>query len=224
MRSPRAPAPCLSPLGMSLCTLFGKIPHRPESSRFESSFAGLSRVNDSLIQNKCRPAENCRGESRVNESETGTWRELVSNRRPCGNLLANCEFGARSLGSRRFSVADDPLHCGERATQCALDRIDVLVDLDHAHRGSGAAMKIHDFAGFGVAHPNIVNVIDDAIGGKPRQGFPDRLDAFRRGIAAERQFGFEWLDVGIDLGIRSELVADLSLQVMGNALRFDGGL
>jgi hypothetical protein len=36
----------------------GSTPLASESQRFESSFAGLSRVNDSLISNKCCPTEN----------------------------------------------------------------------------------------------------------------------------------------------------------------------
>src|SRR5665213_4363233 len=40
----------LSPLGRSFCTPFGRTPVTSESQRIESSFGGLSRVNDSLMQ------------------------------------------------------------------------------------------------------------------------------------------------------------------------------
>src|SRR6266849_9487937 len=70
------------------------------------------------------------------------------------------------LRVRRLGVADHAFHGRERAAQRALDRIDVLVNLDHAHRRRGATMEVYDLAGVGIAHPDAVDVMDRAIGGK----------------------------------------------------------
>ena len=47
-------------------------------------------------------------------------------------------------------------------------------------------MEIHDFACFGVAHPNIVNVVDRGIGGETRQRASDRFNTFGRSIDTDR--------------------------------------
>ena len=77
---------------------------------------------------------------------------------------------AAFAGSRakRLGVADDALHGWEGASQCALDLVDGLVYLDHAHRRHGAAVEVDDLARLGVAHPHIVDVMDRSIGGKTR--------------------------------------------------------
>src|SRR6266849_5245820 len=67
---------------------------------------------------------------------------------------------------RRLGVADHAFDGWKRAAQRALDRIDVLVNLDHAHRRRGATMEVNDLAGVGVADPHAVDVMDRAIGGK----------------------------------------------------------
>src|SRR6201999_2029373 len=77
--------------------------------------------------------------------------------------------------ARRLGVTDHALHGREGAPQRALDLVDILVNLDHAHRRRGATMKIHDLPGIGVAHPDIVDVMDRAIGGKARPPPPDLL-------------------------------------------------
>ena len=71
-------------------------------------------------------------------------------------------------------MADDALHGREGTAQRALDLVDGLVDLDHAHRRRRPAMKINDFAGLGVAHPHIVDVVDRGVRGKARQRRGDR--------------------------------------------------
>ena len=119
---------------------------------------------------------------------------------------------------RRLGVTDDALHGRERTPQRALDLVDVLMHLDHAHRGCGAAVEVDDLAGVGVADPHIVDVVDLAVGGKSRQRGLDGLDPFRRGIDAERQFRFQRLDVGVDLDVLAELLPDVALQPVGDVM------
>src|SRR4030088_1503470 len=66
------------------------------------------------------------------------------NARSRFNLVELGAHLARSIGVRRLGVTDHALHGGERATQCALDRIDAIMDLDDTHRGRRAAMKVDD--------------------------------------------------------------------------------
>ena len=106
------------------------------------------------------------------------------------------------------------LMVGNARRKRALDLVDVLMDLDDAHRRRGAAMKVDDFAGVGVAHPHIVDVMDGAIGGEARQRGLDGLDAVGRGVGAVRQFRFQRLDMGIDLDVLAEILADASLQLV----------
>ena len=120
---------------------------------------------------------------------------------------------------RRLGVTDDALHGREGAAQRALDLVDVLVHLDHAHRRRGAAMEVDDLAGVGVAHADIMDVVDRGLGGKARQRRPDGLDAVGRGIGAERQFRFQRLDMGVDLDVGAELVADVALEVVRDVMR-----
>src|SRR3954447_10618986 len=120
---------------------------------------------------------------------------------------------------RRFGVADDALHGRKCATQRALDLVDVLVNLDDAHRGGGAAMKIYDLAGIGIPNTHVVNVMDGCIGRKPREGVLDGFDALRPRVASQRQFRFERFDVSVDLDILTEFLADVSLQLMSDAVR-----
>ena len=51
-------------------------------------------------------------------------------------------------------------------------------------------MKIHDFTGVGIAHTDIVDVMDRAIGGKARQcrAGPSRARRFEEGAALRRRF------------------------------------
>ena len=65
-------------------------------------------------------------------------------------------------------MTDHALDGREPAAQRALDLVDILVHLDDAHRRRSPAMEINDFAGVGVAHPHIVNVMDRAVSGKAR--------------------------------------------------------
>src|SRR5258707_488226 len=102
---------------------------------------------------------------------------------------------------RRLGVADHALDGRKRATQRALDRIDVLVNLDHAHRRRGATMEVNDLAGVGIAYPHAVDVMDRAVGGKARQGRLDGFDTVERSIGAMRQFRFQRLDVGVNLDV-----------------------
>ena len=111
-----------------------------------------------------------------------------------------------SRRARRLGVTDDALHGRKRAPQRALDLVDILVNLDHAHRRRGAAMKVHDFTGVGIANPDIVDVMDGAIGGKARQRSPDCFDAVGCGIGAQRQFRFQRFDMGIDFDVLAEFV------------------
>src|ERR1700719_4211723 len=88
-------------------------PATSESQRFESSFRGLSRVNDSLmkinlVQRGIATAKGAHG-----ESETGT-RPAISD--PAARLL---------LRVGRLGVADHALHGGKGAAQRALDLVDV---------------------------------------------------------------------------------------------------
>src|ERR1700704_7196617 len=124
-----------------------------------------------------------------------------------------------ALRVRRLGVADDAFYRRKRAAQRTFDLVDVLVDLDHAHRGRGAAMEVHDFTGVGVADPYAMDVVDLAIGGKARQCAPDGLDTIGRGIGTQRQFRLQGLDVGVDLDILAEFLADAALQLMGNFVR-----
>src|SRR5450759_2604743 len=107
------------------------------------------------MQNKSCPTQNRDAESPQKylqgESETGT-RAVV--RIP--------------LRVRRLGMADDALHGRERAAQRALDLVDVLVNLDHAHRRRGAAMEVDDFAGVGIAHPHAMDVVDRGTGSEAR--------------------------------------------------------
>ena len=70
-------------------------------------------------------------------------------------------------------MTDHALHAGERAPQRTLDRVDMLVHLDHAHRWLGAAVEVDDLAGVGVADADIVDVVDLAAGGIFRQSGGD---------------------------------------------------
>src|SRR5436305_1654743 len=92
-----------------------------------------------------------------------------------------------ALRVRQLGVTDDAFDGRKSAAQRALDLIDVFVNLDHAHRGRGAAMEIHDFAGVGISHPDAMDVVDRAVGGKARQYAPDGLDTVRRGVDTLRQ-------------------------------------
>ena len=60
--------------------------------------------------------------------------------------------------------------------------------------------------------------MDRGVGGEARQHAPDGLDAVRRGVATQRQFRFQRLDVGVDLDVLAELVADAALQLMGDVV------
>src|SRR5438105_6943969 len=113
-------------------------------------------------------------------------------------------------------MADHTLDGRKRAAQRALDLVDVLVHLDHAHRRRGAAMEINDFAGVGIAHPNIMDVMDRAIAGKARQRGLDGLDALGGCVGAVRQFRLERFDVGVDLDVLAKILADVALQHAGN--------
>src|ERR1700704_1684505 len=73
---------------------------------------------------------------------------------------------------RRLGAADPAFDGRKRAAQRALDRINVLVNLDHAHRRRGATMEVNDLAGVGVADPHAVNVMDCANGGEAGPGGP----------------------------------------------------
>src|SRR5438445_3425759 len=153
------------------CTRFGSLPAASESQRFESSFAELSRVNDSLMQKnfvhaESKPANACK-ESPKGEGAAGT-------RIP--------------LRVRRLGVADDPFYGRECAAQGTFDLVDLLVNLDHAHRWRCAAVEVHDFTDVGIAYPHAVDVMDRAIGGEARQRALDGFDALRRGITTHRQF------------------------------------
>src|SRR6266404_6344160 len=182
---------------------FSEVSQRPsESQRFESSFAELSRVNDSLMQKKFVHAESKPAKHLQGESERRT-------RGPPARI---------PLRVRWLGVADDPFHGRERAAQRTLDLVDVLVNLDHAHRRRGAAVEVHDFAGVGIAHPHAMDVMDRAIGGEARQRGLDGFDALRRGIAANRQFRLQRLDVGVDLDVLAEFLADVPLQFMGDGV------
>ena len=115
-------------------------------------------------------------------------------------------------------MTDHALHGGKSAAQGALDLVDFLVNLDHAHRRRGVAMKVHDFAGRRIAHPHAVDVMDGAIGGKPRQREPDGFDTVGGGVGAERQFRFQRFDMGIDFDILAEFFADVAFQLMGDVM------
>jgi hypothetical protein len=100
---------------------------------------------------------------------------------PAKYLPRESETGTRRyfpipLRVRRLGVADDAFHGRKRATQRALDLVDVLVNLDHAHRRGGAAMEVHDFTGVGVAHPYIMDVVDGGIGGEAQAPLPIAAD------------------------------------------------
>jgi hypothetical protein len=115
-------------------------------------------------------------------------------------------------------MADDALHFRKSPTQRALDLVDILVDIDHAHRGRGAAMEIHDLARLGIAHPHIMDVMDRGIRGETRQRVLDSFNTFRSSVDANGQFGLQRLDVGVDLDIFPEFVPDVPLQLMGDAV------
>ena len=80
-------------------------------------------------------------------------------------------------------------------------------------------MEINDFAGVGVAHPHIMDVMDRAVGGKARQRGLDGLDALGRGVGAVRQFRLERFDMGVDLDVLAEILADAALQPVGDVVR-----
>src|SRR5258706_13727980 len=175
-----------------------KSPATSESQRFESSFAELSRVNDSLMQKnsvhaESKPQNTCKG-SPKGERATG----------------ARIRLRVRWLG-----VADNPFYGREGAAQRTLDLVDVLVNLDHAHRWRGAAVKVHDFAGVGIAHPHAMDVMDRAIGGEARQRGLDGFDALRRGIGTNRQFRFQRLDMGVDTDVLARFPPDGWLRLLG---------
>src|SRR5215468_8359950 len=150
-----------------------KPPLASESKRFESSFRGLSRVNESLTRNNSYPMESLRGERPHycvrGESETGT-----------------CDSSRDQSGARRLGVTDHALHARESATPRALDLVDMLVHLDHAHRRRGAAVEVDDLAGIGVAHAHIMDVVDLAALGKAGERGCNGLHPFRRRVDAER--------------------------------------
>src|ERR1700757_1810155 len=84
-----------------------------ESQRFESSFAGLSRVNDSLMQINLVQRRIGTPKHRQNTRKASPKRERAARR-----ML---------LRVRRLGVADDALDGRERAAQRAFDLIDILV-------------------------------------------------------------------------------------------------
>src|SRR5690349_5805688 len=60
--------------------------------------------------------------------------------------------------------------------------------------------------------------MDRGVGGKARQRGLDGLDAVGRGVGAERQLGFQGFDMGIDLDLGAELVADVALEIPGDVM------
>src|SRR5665213_4063555 len=132
--------------------------------------AGHSRPTASLPLAYARP-------SRLRFKESKTWMPGTSSAKTRFALLPGHDVQQHfSSRVRRLGVTDDALYGRERAAQRALDGIDVVMHLDHAHRRRGAAVEVDDFAGVGVAHPHAVDVVDRAIiGDKARQR---RLDGF----------------------------------------------
>src|SRR5262245_29734540 len=127
----------------------------------------------------------------------------------------------KTLSTRRLSVTDHALDAGEGAAQRALDLVDALMHPDHAHRGGGAAMEVDDLAGLGVAHPHIMDVVDGAVGGELRQRSLDGGDAVGRGVGAVRKLRLQRLDMGVDLDVLAELLADVALEVVGDVVGVD---
>src|SRR5579883_1617490 len=199
MRLPHARAPCLKPPPKFFCTRVRKHPMTSESRRFESSFPGLSRVNDSLKRIILCPTEN-------------HAREYAERR------VRNRNAGGIASGVWRFGVTDDALDARVIAPQRALDRVDILMHLDDAHRGHRAAMEVDDLAGRGVAHPHTMNVADLGLRRIARQRLRNLGNPARGGIAAERQLRLQRLDMGVDLDIGTEFLADLLLQAVGDGM------
>ena len=55
--------------------------------------------------------------------------------------------------------------------------------------------------------------------GKARQRGLDGLDALGRGVGAVRQFRLQRLDMGVDLDVLAEILADAALQLVGDVVR-----
>ena len=79
-------------------------------------------------------------------------------------------------------------------------------------------MEVHDLAGVGIAHPYIMDIVNGPASGKSRQCGPDRVDALGRGIGTQRQFGFQRLDMGIDLDVVAEFLADVPFEFLGDVV------
>src|SRR6266404_6761265 len=82
-------------------------------------------------------------------------------------------------------------------------------------------MEVHDFTGVGVAYPHIMDVVDRAIGCKTCQRHLDGLDAIGCGIAAQRQFRLQRLDMAVNLDVLAKFLANVTLQSMGDAVRLN---
>ena len=81
-------------------------------------------------------------------------------------------------------------------------------------------MEVHDFAGIGIPNTHIMDVMDRDVSAANRDKRAlDGFDALRRRVASQRQFRFERFDVSVDLDILTEFLADVSFQLVGDAVR-----
>ena len=80
-------------------------------------------------------------------------------------------------------------------------------------------MEIDDLALVGLAHPHIVDVADHAaLGGDLGERLLHRADALGRRLAA-RGVGLQRLDMGLDLDLGAELLAQRRFQPVGDVVR-----
>ena len=82
-------------------------------------------------------------------------------------------------------------------------------------------MEVDDLAGVGVAHPHIMDVMDDAVGGDLGQRLQNGRNPLGRRVGAVRQLRLQRLDMGVDLDVLAELLADAALEIVGDVVGGD---
>ena len=106
-------------------------------------------------------------------------------------------------------MADDAGDAGKAAAQPALDGIDESMHRADRQRRIDAAMEIHDLAVGGLAHAHVVHLAEAGQdGGQRRERLAALGDARGGGVAAGQERCRQRLDMGFDLDVRSQLLAD----------------
>src|SRR5262245_5049643 len=105
-------------------------------------------------------------------------------------------------------MPDHALDGGKALAQSALEIVDAVGDLGHAHKWIDISVEIDDLAVRRFAHAHVVHIANDAmLLRNARKLAVNRLDALVGGIAAGQPAGLQRLDMGLDLDLEPELVA-----------------